>query len=75
MINRNMPGGEASSYRVTEVRERERVPETESSGEVMTVGEWRGDVARDGGQVPRAVCLLYQHNNEEHHLTLRRVLG
>lgn len=32
--------GEASSYKVTDVREQEWVPETESSGEVMKVGEW-----------------------------------
>lgn len=64
MINRNMPGREASSYKVTEVREQEQVPETESSGEVMKVGEWQGDVARDMEHVPRAVCLLYQCNNE-----------
>lgn len=64
MINRNIPGGEASSYKVTDVREQEQGPETESSGEVTKVGEWRGDVARDMGHVPRAVCLLYQCNNK-----------
>lgn len=59
-----MPGGEAGSYKVTEVREQEQVPETESSGEVTKVGEWQGDVARGMGHVPRAACLLCQRNNE-----------